>query len=138
MQIQRLTGPKSSFELTLDHPMLQMSKHTYVIHKWEHKGAHYKCTMFLEGARNPERKNQLIGQWVGALPMQFLEMEFYEKEPDNSDEELDLEVNVVNLHLVRELISEEIIGHLYERYIDRATHHYGLLSEAVDTNEDIN
>lgn len=135
MQIQRLTGPKSSLELTLTSPVLQVSKHTFVTHLWKKTGNKYDCTIYLESTRDPGEKNEAIGHWIGSLPIQFLTLGFEEQEPNNKEEQLDIEVNVTKFHIVQELIPDNILAMLYERYIDRACQQYNLTSELVTNKE---
>lgn len=124
MQIQRFTGPKHSFELTLDSPVLQLSKNMYMLHMWQRKGNHYTCTMFLEATRDPDEKNEKISRWVGALPIKFLEMDFHELEPGNKEELLDVEVRLTKDPLLKCIVDKQIIGYTYERYLQAAAHAY--------------
>ncbi len=134
MQIQRLTGPKSSFELMLSEPAVQISQNALAVQKWQKSGDELRCLVYLESMRDPELKNQRFGRWIGALPVEFLKFRFTEKEPDNSEEFIDAQVDVTTLHLIKDLVPEEDIIALYERYIERATERYGLISEPL-TNE---
>jgi len=127
MQIQRLKGKKSNFELSLNTPYVNIGN-SWASHIWERNGSTYKCRVFLEAKKQPEYKNESIGYWLAALPVQILNFSFEEKEPDNNDEELDILVKTDTIAYQLGLIDEELYQQIYDSYIDEACEEYCLES----------
>lgn len=132
MQIQRLTGSKSSFQLTIERPSLKVGKKYGFVHFWERCGDRYECKVFVEASRFPEQKNENFSTYHQAMPMEMFTFGFTEKEPDNDEEKLDILVSVSTLYVVNELVEEDVIEFFYEKYIESACEAYALVSVPLE------
>lgn len=143
MRIQRLTGPKRSFELMLSDPVVVLSNTTVGIHKWERWANTYKCKVYLQGNTDSSVRDKSLNFYIAALPIDLLELEFTDTSVDVDQSRLtenqrkqlhhlDVPVTLVASSPARYMLPQPMIEAIYSSYIENACKEYNLTASTTD------